>query len=327
MLTVGLRKENRKNEMTDLWVAKPIQLKYLLGEITLFVVKFPALVFNGHFTDLTTDLDEMRPSPGGFSREVEAFLIRSHPVDRELPRLDFLPQAIRYVPARYNRYYIDLQSTFQEYLNKFSPKSRSTLQRKVRKFSDFCGGEICWREYRYDDEIDEFYRLAREVSRKTYQDRLLNAGLPDSVEFARELQELARRDQLRGYLLFHEGNPIAYLYCPIQSNILFYRYLGYDPEFKQWSPGTILQYLALEKLFTEGKFRMFDFTEGQGPHKEFFSTGSTQCADIYYIRPTSRNFLLLRLHSGLKTLSSKIVEVLNRLGLKSRIKKLIRSKA
>ena len=120
------------------------------------------------------------------------------------------------------------------------------------------------------------------------------------------------------------ASPIAYIFCPVRDGILFYNYLGYDPEFRDWSPGTILQYLVLERLFSEGKFKMFDFTDGEGPHKEFFSTGNTWCADVYFLRRTVRNLLLLRLHSGLKTLSGATVKALDRLGVKSQIKKFIR---
>jgi hypothetical protein len=310
--------------MTDLWVPRPVRLEYLLGEIPLFVVNFPALECDAHFTSLTTNLDETGPPFTQFSSEIEAIFIRSHPINGELQRLDFLSQAIRYVPEQYYRHYVNLQGSFQDYLNKFSGKSRSTLQRKVRKFSEFCGGEISWREYCRPDEIEEFYRLAREVSKKTYQERLLNLGLPDGDEFKQELLDMAERDSVRGYILFFGEKPIAYLFCPVRDGILFYRYLGYDPEFRNWSPGTVLQHLVLERLFAEGKFKMFDFTDGEGPHKEFFSTGSMRCADVYFLRPTLRNLLLLRLHSGLKTLSGTTVKTLDRLGVKSRIKKFFR---
>jgi len=310
--------------MTDFWVAKPVRLEYLLGEIPLFVVKFPALEFDAHFTSLTTNFDETRPPFTKLSSEVEAIFIRSHPINGELPRLDFLSQAIRYIPAQYHRYYVDLRGSFQEYLGKFSAKSRSTLQRKVRKFSEFCGGEVKWREFCRPDEMEEFYSLAREVSKKTYQEKLLNFGLPESDEFKREIFDLAAHDLVRGYILYSGAQPIAYLFCPVRDGILFYRYLGYDPEFRDWSPGTVLQYLVLERLFSEAKFKLFDFTDGEGPHKEFFSTGNAWCADVYFLRRTLRNLLLLKMHSGLRSLSGTTVRALERLGVKSQIKKFFR---
>ncbi|MHC4165023.1 MAG: GNAT family N-acetyltransferase, partial [Planctomycetota bacterium] len=226
--------------------------------------------------------------------------------------------------SQYERRYVDLGGTFDDYLKRFSSKSRSTLQRKVRKFGQLCGGEADWRAYRTRAEMDEFYRLAREVSRKTYQERLLDAGLPESDEFREEMLEAAERDGTRGYLLFHESRPVAYLHCPIHDGVVFYGYLGYDPEYAKWSPGTVLQRLALERLFEEAGLRMFDFTEGEGRHKSFFSTHSVLCADIYYLRRSLRNRCLVRLHSGLDAFSRALVRLLDRLGLKERIKRLIR---
>ena len=39
----------------------------------------------------------------------------------------------------------------------------------------------------------------------TYQEKLLDAGLPDSEEFLREMEQLARQGRVRGFILFHQG--------------------------------------------------------------------------------------------------------------------------
>ncbi len=44
---------------------------------------------------------------------------------------------------------------------------------------------------------------------------------------------------VRAYLLFNDNEPVAYMYCPIQNDVLLYQYLGYDPEYMQWSVETI----------------------------------------------------------------------------------------
>jgi hypothetical protein len=309
------------------WVEKPLQLKFLLGEIHLSSVTLPALVLNVHFSRLPDDPAELALPFEKFSAHLEAILIRSHPVQRAFPRLSLLPPAIRYIPDQYRRYYIDLQGSFQDYLKGFSAKSRSTLVRKVRKFAELSGGQLSWREYRNPADMAIFYRLAREVSRKTYQERLLDVGLPDDDRFREEMLNLAAFDSARGYILFAAEKPAAYLFCPVQEDILLYQYVGYDPEYRRWSPGTVLQYVVLESLFAEGRFRMFDFTEGEGAHKEFFATASVRCADIYFFRRAWRNLLLLGLHYGLSSLSDTTVKALHLLGLKARLKRFFRSKA
>ena len=75
---------------------------------------------------------------------------------------------------------------------------------------------------------------------------------------------------------------------------------------------------------SEGGFRLFDYGQGEGTHKQTFSTDSVRCADLYYFRRSLRVGFLVALHGGLDGLSRKVGAILQRLGLKSRIKKLFR---
>jgi CelD/BcsL family acetyltransferase involved in cellulose biosynthesis len=160
--------------------------------------------------------------------------------------------------------YTDLTGSFENYLKGIPPKERSTLQRKVRKiFADF-PGKVTFRCYCTPEELREFHPLARTVSAKTYQDRLLKKGLPDTPEFRAEMFELALRDSVRAFLLLVDLEPIAYLYSPANGSVLFFEHLGYDANYSNRSPGTVLQYLAFEELFQEKRFEIFDFEEGEG---------------------------------------------------------------
>ena len=308
------------------WAKRTIQLKFEIGEIPLFSIEFPAWVLDIHFTKLSGDFTGARPTiaPPVSSRDV--MVIRSHPIHGRLQRFTLLADSYRYVPAQYCRYYVDLAGSFEGYLKKFSSKSRSTLLRKVRKFAKLSGGQICWRAFSRHEEMAEFHQLARQVSTKTYQQKLLGLGIPGADDFVEELLELAHQDRIRGYILFFQNQPIGYLCCPVQDGVLIYQYLGYDPEFQHLSPGTVLQYLVFERLFQESRFKIFDFTEGEGDHKAFFSTGSTLCADVYYYPRLARNFTFLMLHAALQQASNCAANTLERVGLKGPIKRFVRSK-
>ncbi|MFN7159583.1 MAG: GNAT family N-acetyltransferase, partial [Erythrobacter cryptus] len=56
---------------------------------------------------------------------------------------------------------------------------------------------------------------------------------------------------------------------------------------------TVLQIEALERLFGEARYRWFDFTEGEGPHKAMFGTHSAACTSLVLLRPTLANRALL----------------------------------
>ncbi|MGH6689976.1 MAG: GNAT family N-acetyltransferase [Gammaproteobacteria bacterium] len=304
------------------WVEEPFVLSYRLGEMTLFTRGFRALRLVAHYLDLPPD-PGFPPPPVDRLGAVDVLLTRSHPIAERLPVVSPVGGAVRYVLNQYARHYTPLTGGFDRYLAGLSGKTRNTLRRKVKRIMESgTGSEM--RSYRTTGEIEEFLRLARGVSALTYQERLLDAGLPATAEFAARLKTLAERDAVRAYLLFHEGKPIAYLCCPEEDGILLYLYVGYDPGYAELSPGTVLQYLAFQALFGEQRFRAFDFTEGEGPHKKLFGTDERLCADIVYFAPTWSNRFWFGLHRSIDRASEYAGRVLERVGLKAIVRRLIR---
>jgi len=180
------------------------------------------------------------------------------------------------------------------------------------------------RLYSTPDSLVEFHALARQVAVKTYQERLFDGAIPATPEFAERMHALAEQDHLRGFILFVKGRPISYLYLPIYNDTLSYGYLGYDPDFADWSPGTVLLYLALEKVFSEVGFRYFDFTQGMGQTKELFGRASFQQADIYFFRWSLRNAIAVYGHAAMDWCSSSIGRMLDIVGLRRWLRKLLR---
>ncbi|MFH2002365.1 MAG: GNAT family N-acetyltransferase [Planctomycetota bacterium] len=311
--------------MSLAWETRLVPLNFRVGEITLFRTRLPFKVCGLHFAEMQKYEDLLMVSATAFTHGTAGTLLRSKPVEGRLSRIQWRAGAIRYVPSQYKRYYVDLGLGEDAYSQCFSAKSRSTLKRKIKRFAKMSGHEIEWKEYRTPEEMETFYTLARSVSRKTYQETLLDAGLPADAEFQKGMLDLAQKDQVRGFLLFHGQKPVSYLYSPIRDGIARYEYLGYDPEYGPWSPGVILQWFALKRLFRDPDAKMFDFLEGETMHKKFFATHDCSCADIFYFRPTVRNLMRVLLHCGLDMTGYGVGVVLDRFGLKSRIRKLIRS--
>lgn len=181
-----------------------------------------------------------------------------------------------------------------------------------------------WKCYRTVEEIKEFYLGAREVSSKSYQEKLLNSGLPGTEQFQKAISDLAMENLVRGYLLFDKDRPVAYMYCPIEESVLIYKYLGYDPEYVRWSVGNILHWFAFEDIIGEEKFKYFDFTEGQSDLKHFYSTGSLLCGNVYLFPKSIGAWFLVRSHYVLNVFSKFLGNLFNRIGLKSKLKNLMR---
>lgn len=275
--------------------ALPRPLRFQIGARTLFSVR-RRLVRIG--LSLDEALGGTRPALPPLAPDADGYLVTSLPAAREAELLAGCAGLVGRVRQRYARRYAELGTDFDAYLAGFSAKSRSTLRRKLRRFAELSGGTIDLRGYRSPAEIEEFHALARDLSRKTYQERLLDAGLPEGEEALAAMRALAARDAVRAWLLFLEDKPVAYLYAPAEGSTLIYAHLGYDPAVASHSPGTVLQLEAMRELIAEGRFRRFDFTEGDGQHKRQFATGAVECVDLLLLKPSLSNRMLLAALGG-----------------------------
>lgn len=225
----------------------------------------------------------------------------------------------------YRRHYIAMTGSFEDYLARFSGKTRSTLRRKTRKFAEADGGELDFSEYRTPAEIEAFLAEALPLSERTYQARLLDAGLPHSDAARRHMLALAAEDRMRCYLLRMEGSAAAYLSLPVEGETLVYAHLGYDPALSKHSPGTVLQMAALERLFAENRFRYFDFTEGDGAHKSMFGTDSAECASFLALRATAANRMLLSARDGFDAAVAGAKSLAARTGAEALLRRALRA--
>jgi hypothetical protein len=130
-----------------------------------------------------------------------------------------------------------------------------------------------------------------------------------------------------GYILFLHGNAVAFEFCRCRNGIVSYDHVGYHPEGKALSAGIVLQYVVLQSLFAQEDVRLLDFTEGEGEHKRFFSTGGQVCAKTYFFRRTVKNAMFIGLHFTLNNFVEAIGGILNLVALKSHVRKLIRRAA
>lgn len=310
--------------MTD-WAYREVPFKYQLSDWTLFSIGCPLQVRATKLSDGTLPVEHLVAPPDALTGNSQGFAIRALPVAKKQPTLGTSGDYLCYTQLQYRHCFIDLGMTFGEYQKKFSSKTRATINRKLRKFAEYCHGPIPWTVYKEPHEMPLFFRLAREVSKKTYQEKLLDAGVPDSKEFLHEMESLASKNQVRAYVLFDGDRPVSYLYCPVENNVLIYAYLGYDPDYLKMSVGTVLQWLALQQLFEESCFKVFDFTEGQSEHKRLFATHEIQCANVIFLKKSLRNRSLIYSHLVMGRLSMWLGDLLETLGVKTRIKHFIRA--
>jgi CelD/BcsL family acetyltransferase involved in cellulose biosynthesis len=141
------------------------------------------------------------------------------------------------------------------------------------------------------------------------------------------MRESAARGDVRAYLLFKDGEAVAYIYFEAENGILSYSYVGHEAELSQLSPGTVLMTVAMEDLCQEGHFNWLDFGYGTGQHKSVFSSETVRVAHVYLLKRNTRNFLLVHSHSALNRATETLTKLLVRLDIHQRIKRFVRRTA
>jgi len=194
---------------------------------------------------------------------------------------------ICYAPYRGRRYFVDLShGSFDEYLAKFSHKTRGNLKRQVRVLADGGPAEFC--SFESPEGILEFRDHAVGISRWTYQ-RKIGVGFPETEEFRAKLLDEAAKGLVRGFLLMRKDRAVAYALCRIDSEIITYVITGYDPTLARYSPGTVLLFLILERLFAERRLRVFDFGGQESGYKALFATGDVRYVRVVWFPITAKN--------------------------------------
>lgn len=266
--------------------ARQVPLKFEIGARTLMAIQ-RALV------RLPLSLDEaiagQVPVLPPLDRDAHGYAITSLPEGLQGAVVAASAGMLPFVRQRYTRYFVDFSVGFDGWWQGLSANARQSLKRKAKKIAHESGGELDVRAFARPEELEAFHDIARRISLRTYQERLLGSGLPDSPEFLREMAAQAAAGRVRAWLLFIAGEPAAYLYCPILGDDVIYAHVGHDPAFNDQSPGAVLQLEAMRELFEEGCFARFDFTEGEGQHKRQFATGGVACVDMLLLRPSLAN--------------------------------------
>lgn len=266
--------------------AEPVRLRFQIGARTLGAVSRRLVRVSPSLDAIVAGALPVLPP---LDRAADGYAVTSLPEHALAPLRRAAVGMLCYIRQRYPRHYADLTIGFAAYHAALSGNTRSGLKRKTRRLVELSGGTLDVRRFRTPAELHAFHAVARGISQRTYQERLLGGGLPDDPAFLRSMAEQAAAGQVRAWLLYIADEPAAYLYCPIVEGTVRYDHVGHDPAYNELSPGGVLMLEAMRDLYAEPGLARFDFTEGDGQHKRSFSTDRVACLDVLLLRPTLAN--------------------------------------
>jgi CelD/BcsL family acetyltransferase involved in cellulose biosynthesis len=217
---------------------------------------------------------------------------------------------------------IRLDGTFESYLKRFCAKTRKNRLREIRRLRE--RGQVNLLRVSQTAEIDAFLETAYEISERNskFKRRGWDLAARDPDMLRRELQFLAERGWLRSYVLKCDGVPCCFILGHQHGSSFFAETVGVDDAWRSYSVGTVILLLALEDLFKENPPEFYDFGTSV-KFQEHFATESYPEARVWLFRRRTYPILASSIYCACDAVSMSTGMLLDRFGLKSRVKQLL----
>ena len=222
--------------------------------------------------------------------------------------------------------FIDMPSTLDAYMNELGKRSKKSLAYSRRRLLRDYADDVEITCFEHEDDVEAFLDHAIAISKKTYQWRLLGLGLRNRKAFDRRLRFAAQKTWLRSYILFCSGRPVAFMLGYQHRRCFYYTDVGFDPDYAQWSVGSVLQLEVIEDLYArDNRPELFDFSTGYGDHKARFGNRQQEEVNLLLLPRTLRHAILAGAYKRLDGLANFAVSTADRIGVKQTLKKTIRN--
>jgi hypothetical protein len=161
--------------------------------------------------------------------------------------------------------YISISGSFEEFMCGVDGNIRNAIIRKQKKLNAQ-GFKYSLYEY---NEISQGLRDLFHLHELRAKSKNIKSSFTGQKLFDFHSDLLMRTDgEGKPWLRFIENNGkvISAFYGFSFGDRLFYYQIGFDPEWEQYSPGTILMYEVIKEAFSKG-YREFDFLRGNEAYK------------------------------------------------------------
>lgn len=227
-------------------------------------------------------------------------------------------------PTNHSHSVMTLPNNVEEIYGGLSSEHRWRLRRDAKRFrAAFADLKIS----RFDcpEQLERLVRDAEQVAATTYQ-RGLGVGFSDSQPIRELLSLEARKRWLRAYLLYVGDRPCAFWIGCVYNGVFLSEYLGHDPFYAKYSPGTYLLTHVMEDLCRDS-VTAIDFGIGGALYKQRFAGTTWQETEIRLYAPTWRGMRVKAIRAAAAVTNNVGKGLLERAHVADRIKKVWRRRA
>lgn len=257
------------------------------------------VIYFNHLRTDTSIYQAVRKTPG--------FFIRGH-----FPKVDVHWRM--FVPEKIDQFYLAR-----------SRGHRHNLRRAMKEFDKISPSESQFTHYTTESEVEDFVRIAADISSKTYQNAL-GVGLENDEETRTLIRSAAVHGWFDGNILYAGDKPCAFQLGLRYQTIYYMVSIGYDPVFSSYKPGMILFLKVLDSLCDDSSIETIDFYFGDAEYKKRYGTEHWPEACVYIFAPRLYPILINVLCSLVEAVNIGLVYLVNKIGIVNWAKRIWRQR-
>ncbi len=222
--------------------------------------------------------------------------------------------------ARQAHWELDVPDSYAEFLQSLSRSTRESAKRYPKRLEKQFGDALEVKVFRDTDDSERVFADLRAVAAKTYQQGL-------GVSFAQtELQRrlttlLMERGWFRAYVLYLEGDPVAFWQGHAYRGAFLTGVPGFDPAHADLRVGNYVLFKLIADLCADESIDTLDYGFGDAEYKRRFGTRSWEEQDVLLFAPTAKGFRTNAIRSSVLTAVAGGKRVLTRNDRVDRLKR------
>ena len=224
-----------------------------------------------------------------------------------------LPQTKRWMlllPESYEVFY----STRSKHIKR---NTKQGFFRLTRDFPD----TVMYKRFSQKSELDVAMSHVEAVARKAWQRRMGLGFFLDDRHRARYRSSIAH-GWLRIYVINIKDEPVAFWIVFRYGNTMTIEYTGYNPEFSNYTVGSILLMKMIEELCSDSDISVVDYGPGPDTYKSLYGNQSWDETQVYLFAHSSRGLAFNVIWSALGIVSHVGKALLRYLNLETKMRNL-----
>lgn len=283
------------------------RVDFRVGYARIFrpVVRVLTLVEGGFLGNVSAEnCDYLVDAIMKFMEQGEADAAHFHHINVKSP----LYSSTRRVPRRISQDHFErrkphwklkLPASFSEYFDGLSRKQRHEFRRHAKILDREFPGGVRTQCHRDETTSNELLRQLELIAGKTYQKKL-RLGFENKGELRTAVEHLCRQGTLHASIMLLNEEPRAFVIGELFRGTAYCWCMGYDPEFRKYSLGSLLLMRWIEEAYKcqhVEEISAIDFGTGDARYKTRVCNASWLEASPFIFAPTMKGLTLNVLHS------------------------------